>query len=323
MLNKKNVIDYLKNRVTNHKVIVVGDIMLDRYFYGNVTRISPEAPVPVTLIKEKKNVLGGAANVANNLKKMGVEVFLVGGIANDHHGRLLMSKLNELHINIKGVGIYKESTTTKSRIIGGHQQMIRIDFEETNELSGMYARKIVSDINDIVKNNKIDAIIISDYGKGVCTNSVCKEIMRLDIPCFIDPKGDDWSKYNSADFITPNIKEIEAVIGREIKNETEQLSLIGKELLEKYHLGNIIITRSEKGLSVFNNYNSFSVPTVAHEVYDVSGAGDTVIAAFVTVLIGGFSIEDSAVMANIAAGIGCGKVGTYAVSRKEIIDALE
>lgn len=315
---------FLQEKITGCKVMVIGDVMLDRYFFGAVERISPEAPVPISLIEKKKDTLGGAGSVAHNLARLGCQVCLAGLVAPDHHGRLLQRKLRNLGIEA-GLLEGREETTTKIRVLGGHQQMIRLDFEErspiTDEVSAQLLESVEKQMND-----GLGAVIISDYGKGVCTEKVCQAIIRkaqsLGIVVLVDPKGRDWSRYRGADYITPNVKETSEAVGTALSNTDDALREAAKSLMEKYALRNVMTTRSEKGLSLFGSGEEITIPTVAQEVFDVSGAGDTVIAAFAAGLAGGLPRYAAAYMANVAAGIGVGKVGTYAVSREEIMERL-
>jgi len=322
---KNNIIDFLGTKVNGCRILVVGDLMLDRYFFCEVTRISPEAPVPVALIKKKKDALGGAANVAHNLARLGCQVEMIGVIGDDHHGRLLRNQLENLSINHDGVILGRESTTTKARILSGHQQMLRVDFEESNPINTDEEECILSVIKDKIIAG-LDAIILSDYHKGVCTENLCQSIIDIarTAGCivFADPKGNDWNRYHGVDYITPNVKETSEILGRIVANDDEDLRTAASEISLNYSIPNVIITRSEKGMSLFLKNDEIHLPTVAQEVFDVSGAGDTVISALALGISSGLSAYDSAVMANIAAGIGVGKVGTYAVSREEIIEVL-
>lgn len=322
---KAEIIDFLENRVQNCKVLVIGDVMLDRYFYGNVTRISPEAPVPVNCIEKKKDTLGGAANVANNLAKLGCQVYLAGAIGDDHHGRLLTRELKKQGIHTEGIIYGREQTTTKVRVLGGHQQMMRLDFEEVDNISPQSVGELQEYISKQITGG-INAIIISDYGKGICTGELCqyaiKAASKLNLPVLVDPKGTDWQKYSGASYVTPNVKEAGVVLGRKLTNETENLRQAAKEIKEKFNISTIMITRSEKGVSIFGK-DEVTVPTVAQEVFDVSGAGDTVISAFTLSKSGNLSEENSLILANFAAGIEVGKVGTYAVRKKDILICLD
>ena len=322
---KAEIIDFLENKVQDCKVLVIGDVMLDRYFYGKVTRISPEAPVPVNCIDKKKDTLGGAANVAHNLARLGCHVYIAGAIGDDHHGRLLTRELKKHGIQIEGIIHGREKTTTKVRVVGGHQQMMRLDFEETDSVTEETENKLQAYIDAIVDQG-LNSIIISDYGKGICTEKICQYVISKaidkSIPTLIDPKGINWTKYRGASYITPNVKEAGEVLNTKLANETETLRNSATEIKEKYDIEAVMITRSEKGISLFSK-EEITIPTVAQEVFDVSGAGDTVISGFAATIGMEINPQVAVEFANFAAGIEVGKVGTYAVSKEEILKNLE
>ncbi|WP_328597634.1 D-glycero-beta-D-manno-heptose-7-phosphate kinase [Selenomonas montiformis] len=322
---KAEIIDFLENKVQDCKILVIGDVMLDRYFYGNVTRISPEAPVPVNCIDRKKDTLGGAANVAHNLARLGCQTYLAGAIGDDHHGRLLIRELKKQGINTKGIILGREKTTTKVRVLGGHQQMMRLDFEETDSIAENAEHELKTFIDKIIDSG-VNAVIISDYGKGMCTEELCqyaiKKCEEKSMPILVDPKGNNWGKYRGASYITPNVKEAGEVLGRKLPNETDSLRDAAKEIYEKYAVDSVMITRSEKGISIFGD-TEITIPTVAQEVFDVSGAGDTVISEFTAGIGADLSIPTSIEMANCAAGIEVSKLGTYAVDKEEVLAALK
>lgn len=324
-VNYDSIRDFLEHKVQNCRILVLGDVMLDQYFYGTVTRISPEAPVPINLIKRQENKLGGSANVAHNLAKLGCQVYLSGVIADDYHGQILKEQLKELHIDETGLINGREKTTTKARILGGHQQMIRLDFEESDFISKETSERLYEYVEAALKQG-IHAIILSDYKKGVITPNLSQQIIMLahkyQVPVFVDPKGSDWDKYRGADYITPNINELRDALGQPVNNEDSNVCRACEILEDKYDLAHIMATRSEKGVTLCSGKEACHISTVAKEVFDVSGAGDTVIACFCAGISGGLHPYDSAWMANLAAGIGVGKVGTYAVSNKEILDSL-
>lgn len=324
-ITQNKLLTFLNKNVNNCRILVIGDLMLDRYFFGEVTRISPEAPVPITLIREKRDTLGGAANVAHNLAKMGCNVFMSGIIGNDHHGHILIHLLNKLNIKNDGLIEGRKQTTTKSRIIGGHQQMLRMDFEEIEPIHKEIEDKLLKYIEGCLSKG-LDAIVLSDYHKGVCTESFCQNVIKIahtnNCLVFVDPKGNEWTKYKNADFVTPNIKETSEVLGKKINNDSVELKKAATKISNEYNIPNVVITRSEKGMSIYNDSEELHLPTVAQDVFDVSGAGDTVISVLALGVAGGLSIYESAELANIAAGIGVGKVGTYAVSRDELKSQL-
>ncbi len=309
------------DKIKNCRVLVIGDAMLDKYYFGEVTRISPEAPVPINHVTKIKEQLGGAANVAHNLALLGCQTSLIAQIGNENHGDTLTEKLNSRRIDISGVVKSDKPTTTKIRVISGHQQMLRLDFEDT---AAADIEKFLPKITARVP--QVDAIIISDYGKGVCTEEICREIINLcrekNKIVVVDPKGDDWAKYTGANFITPNLKELNAILPKKIANADVEVEQAAHFVIEKFKLKGLVVTRSAEGLSVIDGKKIAHIRAKAQEVFDVSGAGDTVIAVFTLGLAGKLDSEKAAHLANVAAGVVVAKVGTYAVSREELINAL-
>ncbi len=316
----------LKHDIGQCKILVIGDIMLDRYFYGEVTRISPEAPVPINRVQFRKDTLGGAANVAHNLAKLGCKTYVSGVVGEDTHCGTLRNILNSLGIESNGLIFGRNKTTTKIRILSGHQQMLRLDFEETNPIEKQVENQLIHYIQSGIQSG-IDGIIISDYLKGVCTDLVCRTAIdfahSMNIPVFIDPKGKQWKRYSGCDYITPNVKEMGEVIGRPIQNIDMEICKAADFIRANYGIKNILATRSEKGMSLFRKgITDIHIPTFAQEVFDVSGAGDTVIAVFATAISCHINPPEAARLADLAAGIGVGKVGTYAVSCEEILSHI-
>lgn len=323
--NINKIIYYLKKEVKKRKVFVLGDLMLDKYCYGDVNRISPEAPIPVIKVVNEKNVLGGAGNVAKNLKQLGCNVFLSGIIGKDENGTSLIKLLKEKKINYNGIVITNRNTTTKNRIIGLHQQMLRIDWENINWINHIDMEKIKRNFYEKIKE-KMDVIVISDYEKGVCTTDIChfiiREAKKNNIPVLIDPKGKNWKKYEGADFIMPNIKEMSLVLNKKIRNSDKEIEVNARTLLNQFNIKNLIITRSEKGLSIINSNKITHILAKVVEVFDISGAGDTIISIFATFLNGILKFDEIGNLANLAAGYVIGREGTYAISSKELIDIL-
>lgn len=321
--------DVLKNFVTsgieNCRVLVVGDAMLDKYYFGEVTRISPEAPVPINKVVEVRETLGGAANVAHNLSLLGCQTSIAARLGTEHHGETLLKKLNARQIDCAAVIKTSLPTTTKIRIISGHQQMLRLDFEDTSEIGGVDAEIFLQNIFARLKD--FDAVIISDYGKGICTEKICCEIIsesrRLKKFVVTDPKGDDWKKYSGADFITPNLKELNEVLPKKISNSDSAVAAAAEKVIAEFNLRGLVVTRSAAGLTLIDGENISHIKAKAQEVFDVSGAGDTVISVFALALAGGLDSESAAYLANLAAGIVVAKVGTYAVSRAELLETLD
>lgn len=325
-MENEQLYDFVAQRTARCKILVVGDVMLDKYYYGEVTRISPEAPVPITHVLETKETLGGAANVAHNLALLGCETSIAGFVGEDYHCQSLLDKFTARGIDYHGLITTDRPTTTKLRVIGGHQQMMRLDFEESAPITGPYADRFLHYINQKL-NESLDCVIISDYGKGSCTEQNCQKIIQAchahGVPVVVDPKGTNWAKYAHADYITPNLKEINAVLPDPIRNEDQPVETAARSVMKKYQLGSLIVTRSEAGLSLICEGEIKHIPTKAQEVFDVSGAGDTVIAVFAMGIAGGIAPADSCCLANLAAGVVVAKLGTYAVSREELLKALE
>jgi rfaE bifunctional protein kinase chain/domain len=221
-MENEQLYDFVAQRTARCKILVVGDVMLDKYYYGEVTRISPEAPVPITHVLETKETLGGAANVAHNLALLGCETSIAGFVGEDYHCQSLLDKFTARGIDYHGLITTDRPTTTKLRVIGGHQQMMRLDFEESAPITGPYADRFLHYINQKL-NESLDCVIISDYGKGSCTEQNCQKIIQAchahGVPVVVDPKGTNWAKYAHADYITPNLKEINAVLLEPIRNE--------------------------------------------------------------------------------------------------------
>jgi len=324
--DRAQILNFVERGAGHQRLLVVGDVMLDKYFYGEVTRISPEAPVPVTRILRQKETMGGAANVAHNLARLGASVWIGGIIGDDYHGESLEKQLADQSIHTSGLIHTAAPTTTKVRVIGGHQQMMRLDFEDTRPLTGRDASRLLKLIRGRFAAG-LDAVILSDYGKGILTGEICaaviEEAARRNVPVIVDPKGRDWSRYAGADYITPNLKELNEVQPAPVPNEDKPVQKAARYALRKFHIQGMLATRSECGMSLIRPRLAVHLPTKAQEVFDVSGAGDTVIAAFSLALAGGLPPAAAAWLSNLAASIVVAKLGTYAVSREELLSALK
>lgn len=317
---------FVRERAAQCRILVVGDVMLDKYYYGEVTRISPEAPVPVTRVTSMKDTLGGAANVAHNLALLGCQTDIIGYVGDDYHRTSLVEKLEARGVRHDGLVCTEAPTTTKLRVIGGHQQMIRLDFEEPEPPEEQYSAALLENIGRALGHG-VDAVIISDYGKGVCTKENCRyivdECVKQSIPVVVDPKGNDWERYAGADYVTPNLKELNEVLPSKIKNDDAAVTRAAHYVSDRFGIENVLATRSECGLSLVQTDTAVHIPTKAQEVFDVSGAGDTVIAVFAMALAGGLEPAESAYLANLAASVVVAKLGTYAVSNEELLAAIE
>lgn len=302
------------------KVAVVGDIMLDDYLIGTVDRISPEAPVPVVLIKEEKFVLGGAGNVVNNLATLGVKTYCYGIVGDDNDGDKLLRAMKNLGIETSGVIRSEERPTiVKRRVLGGSQQLLRIDWENTSNINEMLEESIFEKLEKNIK--EIDAIILSDYNKGVLTPSLSQEVIKLarkyNKIITVDPKPKNVLNYIGASSMTPNKKEAKLCADRYNFSDIDEM---GKKIREDIKLDNLLITKSEEGVSLYNENEIVNIPTYAKEVFDVTGAGDTVISVYTLAKAAGASWEEAAEIANTAAGIVVGKIGTSVATKEEIIE---
>lgn len=282
------------------KVLVLGDVMLDRYWFGATNRISPEAPVPVVRVQENEERAGGAANVAMNIASLNVPVRLLGLTGKDEAARALMQLLEKQSIHCDFTQLDSHPTITKLRILSRHQQLLRLDFEE--DFNNITSADLLCKLESAVRN--YGALILSDYGKGTL-NDVQKMIQiarKVNIPVLIDPKGTDFARYRSATLLTPNMSEFEAVVGK--CHSEEEIAEKGLQLIKELDLSALLVTRSEKGMTLLRPNNApFHLPTEAKEVFDVTGAGDTVISVLATALADGRSYEEACYLANVAAGL--------------------
>jgi D-glycero-beta-D-manno-heptose-7-phosphate kinase len=297
-------------------VLVVGDVMLDRYWFGEVSRISPEAPVPVVLINEKAEELklGGAANVAWNCKELGARTRLLSVVGRDEPGQALERLLKKMGIEASLHHDRSLSTTQKLRVIGRRQQLLRIDFERPPSREVLATK--LADFKRALPD--CDAIILSDYGKGGLHHIVemIRAARRAGKRVLIDPKGDDYSRYKGASIITPNLAELRDVVGT--WKDEKDLKSRAQALLDKLKLEALLLTRGEDGMTLFRGRKTFSIPAEKREVMDVTGAGDTVIATLAVMLAAGAGMEGAVRIANRAAGIVVGKLGTAAANHAEL-----
>ena len=307
------------------KVAVLGDVMLDEYLFGEVIRISPEAPVPIMRVQRERAVLGGAANVAANLKAIGAEPLLVGAIQMDPAGHRVRGLLDGLRVN--GAWLVEDPTRPtiiKTRVIGQQQQMIRIDREDTSAFAQEAVDRLCASL--ALALEEAGALIISDYAKGAVSAGVMDRVRDLcrakGLPWIVDPKPSHIGLYQGATLMTPNIKELSELTGLEGKADAE-VARAGRALVETLGLQGLLVTRSEKGMALFApdslHREPWLIPTEAREVFDVSGAGDTVIAVFSAAVSVGADWQAAAMLANAAAGIVVGKVGTATATPEEIL----
>ncbi len=296
------------------RILVVGDVMLDRYWFGEVSRISPEAPVPVVKVERTEERPGGAANVARNCAALGARVSLLSVVGADEAGQSLARLMTDSGIECSLHEDAKLSTTVKLRVVGRQQQLLRIDFENAPDHEVLQAK--LADFESRLA--ACDVVILSDYGKGGLTHIT--EMIRLARAAgkqvLVDPKGEDYARYAGATLLTPNRSEMRQVVGR-WQNDTE-LAQKATRLRDELQLGALLVTRSEEGMTLFADGGIVHEPAVAREVYDVSGAGDTVIATLAVMLGSGLSLPQAMRQANLAAGIVVGKLGTATCSLEEL-----
>lgn len=305
------------------RVLVVGDVMLDRYWHGSSSRISPEAPVPIVKVEESEDRPGGAGNVAFNLATLGLTASVVGVIGADQEGNILRTQLETAGIHTDFQVSSNCPTITKLRVISRHQQLLRMDFESPFQQpdSSAFLEKAQAQIASV------KALVLSDYGKGSLRD--CQALIQLahahKVPVLVDPKGNDFSRYQGATLITPNLTEFEAVVGR-CSSEADLIAK-GRALVRELSLGALLITRGEHGMTLIGNGDPesdkvLSLPAQAREVFDVTGAGDTVIATLAAAVAAGQSLAQATALANLAAGIVVGKLGTAAVTYGELRRAI-
>lgn len=319
---EKKRLTSLIDRFTRTRVLVVGDVMLDHYIWGDVSRISPEAPVPVVNVTRETLLLGAAANVVNNIRALGGIVDVCGVIGHDDAGKRLQRMLEEQGIPTNGlVEDPARPTTIKTRVIAHHQQVVRFDRETKQGISRESHRRIFEHVTRRVQEG-LDAIIISDYCKGVVTSGLVRDIVRLarrrEIVVSVDPKVSHFGIYSGVTILTPNVKE--ASLGSRIEIEDDRSLLrAGKSLLTRLKCDAVLITRGEHGMSLFERSGRIThIPTEARDVFDVTGAGDTVISALTLAMAAGASRVEAARLSNIAAGIVVAVVGTATVSPEKL-----
>ena len=311
---KNNLPDFSKANV-----LVVGDIMLDRYWYGATNRISPEAPVPVVKINALEERPGGAANVAMNVTSLGGEAKLIGLTGIDEPAKILTEQLQQQHVVCDFVALNSHPTITKLRVLSRNQQLIRLDFEEP--FCDVDSLPLLQRIENALPQAKV--MVLSDYAKGVLSSveAIIKMAQQANVPVLIDPKGTDFTRYRGATLLTPNMSEFEAVVGP--CHSEEDIEVKGHQLIRDYDIKALLVTRSEKGMTLLQiGQPTYHLPTQAKEVFDVTGAGDTVIATLAASLAAGYTLEDSCFLANASAGVVVGKLGTSTVTQVELEDAI-
>jgi len=317
------------NSFKHKKILVIGDLILDRYIFGKVNRISPEAPVPVVDVVRESFLLGGAANVANNIIALGGNVSVAGIIGRDTAGKYLREMLEQKNVGTEGIIEDKRPTTVKTRVVAHNQQVVRFDREDSKRLEGKNLSLLLNYIKKAITVH--DAVIVSDYKKGIVSAPLIKALVKYAKPdntfIAVDPKVGHFRFYKNVSLITPNLMEASLGAGFEIRDE-KSLMKAGKTLITRLSCKSLLVTRGEDGMSLFELENSKEIkathiPTVAQKVFDVTGAGDTVIATFALAYAAGASLEDAAVIANHAAGIVVGEVGTAVATPEALLKSLK
>jgi D-glycero-beta-D-manno-heptose-7-phosphate kinase len=319
-------LDALLESFKGRTIAILGDLMLDRYYWGTVRRISPEAPVPVVEVEAEQTRFGGAANVANNIQALGGFPVLVGLIGDDHPGRVFMEMIREQNFDSGGIILdASRPTTIKTRVIAQGQHVVRIDNESKTGCPDHLTHRLV----DAIKYNirKIDAIIIEDYNKGVLTKSVIQEVAAVARKygkiVTVDPKFDNFLEYRGVTVFKPNRREAEESLGRRLRT-TEDVEAAGTYLLRELEAANVLITRGEEGMSLFEgNGNVLHMGTVAENVQDVSGAGDTVISTMTMALSSGATMQEACMLANCAGGVVVGAVGIVPIRPDQLREAVK
>ncbi len=324
-MKNANLIDYT-HKMKNSKILVIGDIMMDRFVYGDTKRISPESPVPVLSTEKETLMLGGCGNVLANLADIGVTSYVLSVVGNDEPAQTIRTIAGQKGVDMTGLLTDPDRpTSTKIRFLAQSQHLLRVDSESTASLSPILEEAAIKVAKEQIPH--VQAVILSDYGKGILTQNLIDTVMtetaKQGIPVLVDPKGVDYSRYKGATAITPNRKELSEATGGIPTTSDDEVIAACKKLLAESGVKNVVATRSEKGMSIVSNDGTIThLPTQAREVYDVSGAGDTVIALLAAGLAVGAPLPEAAQIANVAAGIVVSKVGTATVTHDELCAAM-
>ena len=313
---KKNI-----DRFSDTKLLIIGDIILDKYIWGDVSRISPEAPVPVVEVKQETKMLGGAANVLSNVASLGGKPILCGVIGDDHTGREIVDRVKYLDLIPDGIFIEPDRPTSiKTRVVAHNQQVVRFDRESRGNIGSETIKRLLDFVHDT--RNDLDGIIVADYGKGVISAQLMSGLNKIvrdsNIIIAADPKIGNFEYYRGIDVITPNHHEAGAFCRTKILDE-ETLIQAGRQMLGELECRSVLITQGKDGMTLFENRQEIChIPTVARKVFDVTGAGDTVISTFCLALASGMDLKSAAIISNFAAGIVVGEVGTSTVKAEEL-----
>ncbi|MCL5267126.1 MAG: D-glycero-beta-D-manno-heptose-7-phosphate kinase [Bacteroidetes bacterium] len=318
---KSERLRFLFDNFSGKRVAVLGDLMLDKYVWGTVSRISPEAPVPVLQVDSESARLGGAANVANNIKSLGAEPVLFGIVGEDEAGEKIRQILDEMGLCKEGIITdHDRPTTVKTRVIAHSQHVVRMDYEVNRGIDGKIQRRVMEILNSM--SGEIDALLLEDYNKGMLTKDLLSEVIGLARSkgkvISVDPKQANFFEYKQVTLFKPNRKEAEGALGLPAGSDEDAVKA-AKELLTRLQCENVLLTRGEKGMTlVEGDGSSTQFPTKARKVADVSGAGDTVISTLTVALVSGASVKEAAAIANHAGGIVCGEVGIAPVDKDRL-----
>lgn len=316
-----------KYELKDFKVLIIGDLMLDRYLYGNIVRISPEAPVPVLEKVNEENKPGGAANVAINIKSLGSTPYLFGMIGNDDEGKTLLELLMKNGISTDNIiQVNDRPTTVKTRIMASGQHVLRIDEETSDEINGTIQEQIKKSFDILSEKTEIDAVIFQDYNKGLLNDNIIvyivKKCIEKGIFTAVDPKFKNFLSFRNVDFFKPNLKEISTILNLDIYPDIENLNLAANKLKDQLHFKNLFVTLGEKGIYYWSAGKSEIITTKKKNVVDVSGAGDVVISAASLYFLSNLEIESIAQISNIAGGLACDSLGVATVSKNQLLEAL-
>lgn len=306
------------------KVLIIGDIMVDAYIWGNVNRISPEAPVPVFEAKKRENRLGGAANVALNVQALGATPILCGVIGNDIKGKVFKEVLQEQNLTDKGIIVSdKRLTTCKTRIISSSHHMLRVDEEILDPIEETDENNLLKRVEALISNEKIDVVIFEDYDKGLLNASIIEKLVNLfndkNIPTCVDPKKNNFLAYKNTTLFKPNFKEFTVGLKQDIeKGDTETLAKHAQSFSTQYNIKNVMVTLSEHGVLLLNNNGKYHIPAELRNISDVSGAGDTVISTASLALAKGVRGEQLITLANLSGGLVCEEVGVVPINKERL-----
>jgi rfaE bifunctional protein kinase chain/domain len=314
------------NSFSKLKVLIIGDVMIDAYMWGNVSRISPEAPVPIVAVSKRENRLGGAANVALNIQAMGAEAILCSIIGTDEGAKILSDLLKKQKLSSGGIlKSTKRVTTIKTRVLGSNHQMIRVDEEDDSPASGNDISSLITLIKKIISSKKPDVIIFEDYDKGTITPELIRSVVSFskqkNIPVVVDPKKRNFMSYTGVRLFKPNLKELKEGLKTDFdSSNVKELTKLVDSFLKKQNIDSALITLSEKGVYINNKKTKALFPAHVRDITDVSGAGDTVVSIAALCVAAGLSPESTAILANLAGGLVCEKAGVVPVNKKELLE---